>query len=293
MGYGQHQSFYLRERWLNKAMGHIEKDERFFYDKEAFEKIGLGKNMVQSLRFWVLATKVVEETFNNERKKIYKTTKFGKLLYKYDKFLQFPDSAAILHYHLCAQKEPSTAWYWFFNILNDTIILKEELAKSFIQWVKNNETKEVSEKSLKRDIDCLIRLYIAGINNEDPEEVIQSPIYRLNIVNESKGVVYKVNGDPQLIGYTALMYILLKFKENQEIDTLTIEEIINNEGLWGKVFNMTRPSVINALEHLTNHPFFPIIFTRTNNLDTIRIPNIDPIEFLNQEYARKVEALKC
>ncbi len=292
MGYGQHQSFYLRDRWLNKAIRHIQDDERFFYDKEAFEKIGLGKNMVQSLRYWVVATQVVEEQFNLERKKIYRITDFGQLIYKYDKFLQFPDSAAIIHYHLTYKKEPSTAWYWFFNKLNETIITKDDLLNSFIQWVKANEEKEISERSLKRDIDCLIRLYIAGNNNEDPEEVIQSPIFRLGLLNESKGTVYKLSGNPAKIGNTALMYVLLNYKELNKIENISVEEIINKDGLWGKTFNMSRPTVINALEHLTNHRYYPVSFTRTNNLDTIRIPDIKPIQFLEAEYARKVEALK-
>ncbi|RYI26660.1 DUF4007 family protein [Bacillus infantis] len=292
MGYGQHQSFYLRDRWLNKGIKNIKEDSRFFYDKEAFEKIGLGKNMVQSLRYWVLATRVAEEQFNSERKKVYKITNFGEILYKFDRFIQFSDSAAILHYHLSSSKEPSTAWYWFFNILNQTVISKDELVSEFIKWVNNNEEKKISEKSLKRDIDCLIKLYTAGHADNDPEEVIQSPLYKIGLVKESKGQVYKNNGNLEVIGLSALMYVLLKYKEKHDVDTITVEEIILNEALWGKVFNMQRATVINVLENLTHHPAFPITFTRTNNLDTIRIPKINPLEFLEYEYARKVEALK-
>src|SRR5690606_31261237 len=212
MGYGQHQSFYLRDRWLNKALKHLSNDMRFFYDKEAFEKMGLGKNMVQSLRFWVVATEVVEESFNEERKKVHHITDFGKLMYEYDRFIQFKDTASIIHYNLSKQKEPSTVWYWFFNILNETVISKEELLEQFIVWVKSNEEKSVSERSLKRDIDCLIRFYTAGQNNEDPEEVIQSPINKVQLVHEKKGLVSKLNGEVNNIGLTALLYILLDHK---------------------------------------------------------------------------------
>ncbi|MCY9076434.1 DUF4007 family protein, partial [Bacillus inaquosorum] len=55
MAYGRHESFYLRDKWLSKGMKAISEDSRFFYDKDGFEKIGLGKNMVRSLRFWLLA----------------------------------------------------------------------------------------------------------------------------------------------------------------------------------------------------------------------------------------------
>lgn len=290
MGYGQHQSFYLRDRWLNKAIKHLSNDERFFYDKEAFEKMGLGKNMVQSLRFWVVATEVVEENFTEDRKKVHHITELGKLIYKYDKFIQFKDTASIIHYNLSKQKEPSTVWYWFFNILNETVISKEELLEQFISWVKSKEDKKVSEKSLKKDVDCLIRFYTAG-QNEDPEEVIQSPINKVHLLQEKKGLVSKINGEISNIGLTALMYTLLDYKIRENVDAISVEEVASRSGLWGKIFNMPRSTIINALEQLTNHPVYPINFTRTNNLDTIRLPEIAPLDYLKYEYSRKVETL--
>ena len=116
MGYGQHQSFYLRDRWLNKSVQHLEEDNRFFYKKDAFEKIGLGKNMLHSLRYWVVATGVVEEVFNEERKKVHQITPLGKLIFKNDPFIKSINTAMILHYQMVKKKEPSTAWYWYFNI---------------------------------------------------------------------------------------------------------------------------------------------------------------------------------
>ncbi|MED1603284.1 DUF4007 family protein [Alkalihalophilus marmarensis] len=291
MAYGQHQSFYLRDRWLNKAIKHLLDDNRFFYDKEAFEKIGLGKNMVQSLRYWVVATKAVEEKFNEQRKKVYLLTDFGEVLYKYDKFIQFNDSAAIIHYHLSHEKEPSTAWYWFFNVINETIISKDDLVEMFIQWVDANEEKKISERSLKRDIDCLIKLYTAGQNTDDPEEVIQSPINKLKLLQESKGIVFKRTPTVENIGLSSLMYILLEYRKNSSIETLSVDEITYNTGLWGKIFNLNKSTVVDALEQLSNHPKYPLSFTRTNNLDTVRIPNVDPIDFLEFEYKRKVEKL--
>ncbi|MBT2679272.1 DUF4007 family protein [Bacillus sp. ISL-35] len=291
MGYGQHQSFYLRDRWLNKAIKHLIDDNRFFYDKSAFEKIGLGKNMVQSLRFWTVATKVVEETINQDRKKTYSITEFGEVLYKYDRYIQLNDSASIIHYHLAREKEPSTVWYWFFNILSSSVITKDELLEQFINWVKVNEEKSVSEKSLKRDIDCLINFYTAGQSADDPEEVIQSPINKVNLLDEKKGNIYKLTGDIESVGTIALMYVLLDFKEREQTNSITVEEISNKIGLWGNVFNMNRSSVIDALNKLTKHPVYPISFSRTNNLDTIKLPNVTPIDFLKYEYKKKVEIL--
>ncbi|MEH7114925.1 DUF4007 family protein [Neobacillus niacini] len=291
MGYGQHQSFYLRDRWLNKAIRHLRDDTRFFYDKAAFEKIGLGKNMVQSLRYWSIATGVVEEIFNEERKKIHLITHFGELIYKYDKFIKFQDSAAIIHYHMCKQKEPSTAWYWFFNEYKETIGSKDKITQEFINWVKENENKPFSNNSLKKDIDCLIKLYTSGQSSIDPEEVIQSPLSKLAILDDRKGIIYKQNLLISQVGLTALMYVLLDYKSLNNINSVSVEDIVNQPGLWGKVFNMSRASIVNALTELSMLNEYPIHFVRTNNLDLIRIPKIDPIEFLQKEYSRKAEVL--
>jgi Protein of unknown function (DUF4007) len=291
MGYGQHQSFYLRDRWLNKAIRQLREDQRFFYDKEAFEKVGLGKNMVQSLRYWSIATGVVEEVFNEERKKIHLLTKFGEIIYKYDKFIKFQDSAAIIHYHLCKQKEPSTAWYWFFNEFRETMGTKEFITQEFSKWVRENENKHISDNSLKKDIDCLIKLYTSGQRNADPEEVIQSPISKLVILEERKGIIYKQNLTMSQVGLSALMYVLLDYKYTNNIDNVTVDEIVREPSLWGKVFCMSRASIVNALTELSMLNENPIKFVRTNNLDLIRIPNIDPFDFLQLEFSRKAEAL--
>ncbi|MCM3729909.1 DUF4007 family protein [Neobacillus cucumis] len=291
MGYGQHQSFYLRDRWLNKAIRQLNDDARFFYDKEAFEKIGLGKNMVQSLRYWSIATGIVEEVFNEERKKEHLITEFGKLIYKYDKFIKFQDSAAIIHYHMCKQKEPSTAWYWFFNEMKETMGTKENITQEFINWVKENENKPFSNNSLKKDIDCLIKLYTSGQSMFDPEEVIQSPLSKIGILEEKKGIVYKQNLSVVNVGHTALMYVLLDYQINHNIDSISVEDLVNKPGLWGRVFNMSRATIVNALTELSMSNENPINFVRTNNLDLIRIPKISPLDFLQKEYSRKVEVL--
>jgi hypothetical protein len=291
MAYGQHQSFYLRDRWLNKAIKNLSNDERFFYDNEAFEKIGLGKNMVQSLRFWVVATGVVEEQFNKDRKKVHLITDLGSIIYKFDRFIQFKDTASILHYNLSKSKEPASTWFWYFNIMNESVITKDDLLSSLIGWVNTHEEKKFSERSLKRDVDCLVKLYTAGQHNDDPEEVIQSPLNKINLLSENKGTITKKSPSIDNIGESALMYTLLEYAEEQKIDSVSVEEISSKQGLWGKVFNMNRTAIVNSLETLSNHNKYPIKFTRTNNLDTVRLPNISPLEYLEFEYKRKVETL--
>jgi hypothetical protein len=294
MAYARHQSFYLRNKWLSKGMKAIKKDPRFFYDSFAFEKIGLGKNMVQSLKFWLLATGLAEEAEENKQK-IHKLTYLGDLIFENDRLLQLNDTVSILHYNLVRNKyDYSTVFEWFFNIYQETSSTREEMLSAFTYWVDNREIKKISEKSLKSDIDCLIQLYTKEADEEDPEDVIFSPFTKLNLLKEQKSAethykIRKISPDFKQISLSALYYVLISYCEERNINILSVDEIINGEYLWGKVFNLSRTNVIEALNVLTVHDTYPLQYIRTNNLDNVLIPKISSIEFLQSEYANKKE----
>ncbi|WP_129688297.1 DUF4007 family protein [Gottfriedia acidiceleris] len=282
MAYAQHQSFYLRDKWTSKGLKFLKEDPRFFHEKFAFEQIGLGKNMVQSLKFWLLAMNLIEE---DKKLKIHNLTKLGEIVLKHDRLLLVHDTASILHYQLVKNAENrATIFDWFFNIYNETIVKRDDLEVAFEEYVHSVEPKEISVKSLKKDIDCLIQLYTKDMNEFDPEDVIYSPFKKLNLLSEYKKVIRKSGPEVKNVGLTALYYVLLNYINLHEINTLSIDEIINKEYLWGKVFNLSRGEIIEALNQLTVHKKYPIQFVRTNNLDSVKLLEIDPIEFLKEEY---------
>lgn len=286
MGYSQHQSFYLRDRWLSKAIKNISTNESFFYQKDAFEKMGLGKNMVQSLKHWIVATDLYRENKEGNQKN-HEITELGKFIKEKDRSIKYLNSAGLLHHSLATSKEISTTWYWFFNIYTETVFTREEVLVELTNWVHQNEKRVISGNSLKRDIDCLVKLYTTGGSNSDPEEVILSPLYKLNLIEERNGVFYKKEanlntGNLLLVGYT-----LLKFKEQYNILAISLDDIVHKEGLLGKLFNLKRSSIVSLINEWTEHPEYPAIFTRTNNLDTLRLPDISPYEFVNYEHERR------
>lgn len=283
MPYGQNQTFHLRDKWLSKALKNVETNERFFYNDE-FEKVGLGKNMFPSLRFWAEATKIVDKSEGKIH--THKLSELGNLILKYDKIIQLNDTASILHYNLVSDIEVATTWYWFFNIYSEKVSTKDEMLHALKFWVSENEEKTIAESSLKKDIDVLVRLYLADQSNDDPEEVMNSPLNKLNLLAESEGYIQKKSPTLSDIGLTALMYVLLQYCNEKEIENITVNAIEKEKNLWGKVFNLNRRLIVSALEQLTKHKKYPVKFVRTNNLDDVQVPNITPIEFLTYEYKR-------
>lgn len=285
MAYARHQSFYLRDKWFSKGLRALEDDNRFFYDSYAFEKIGLGKNMLESLKYWLLAFRVIEET-NIDGQKKHTFTELGKLIYERDRLLQLNDTLSILHYNLVRNSDnQSTVFEWYFNTYMETVTSKQELVKSFITWVSKNEPKEVSEKSLKRDIDCLVQAYTKLADENDPEDTIFCPFSRMALLKtepsgEGHDIIKKRSPSVEHLGINSLYFVLLDYCYMKEIELISVQEIIEEDFLWGKVFNLTRNRIIEALNILTNNQLYPIHYVRTNNIDYIRVPNLSPMEFL-------------
>ncbi|MBY0086980.1 DUF4007 family protein [Brevibacillus brevis] len=289
MKFGQHQTFHLRVNWLRKGISMLRNDPRFFYDNEAAEKVGLGKNMVQSLKFWMTVTNIINEIKDLDSKQtLHIITGFGNIVDKYDPYLNYPDTLSILHFNLLDRTEPITVWDWFFNINNNKLCTKEELVNALISWASTLENVEPLEKSIKRDMDCLLRLYTTD-QAADPEDVTQSPLSALGLISEHKSLIKKNVIGYKTIGLSALMYSLLKYGEKNEVNNLSVDEIENSSNLWGKIFHLSRIEIIKALEALEAHPLYPITFIRTNSLNDIILPEVSSEEFIHREYKAKEE----
>lgn len=289
MKFGQHQTFHLRVNWLRKGISMIKNDPRFFYDTEAAEKIGLGKNMVQSLKFWMMVTNIVKEIKDTENKQtIYELTRFGSLIDRFDPYLYYPDTLSMIHFNILERSDPLTTWDWYFNYNNNRVSTKEELLNELFSWISSNEIAEPLEKSIKRDIDCLLRLYTSDVV-VDPEDVTQSPLSALGLISDHKGLLKKNLVEFKSIGLIALMYVLIKYGELNDTKSISIDEIESSRNLWGKVYHLPRVEIIKALELLEEHPVFPISFIRTNSLNDILLPKVTSDEFLEHEYKVKEE----
>lgn len=281
MGYNQHQSFYLRYRWLGKGLRALQKDPRFFFRNDAFEKIGLGKNMVQSLRHWLIAVQAAK-LVGKGKNRLMEFTHFGEWLLKNDPALKYFDTVAMLHYNIVTKEEPSSSWYWYFNVFTENITDKETLFNELKKWVNKKETRNVSENSIRRDVDTFLRMYSSEDEYEDPEEVLTSPFSKLQLIRVRNDILYK---NPIQIPNNNILFIkyaLCKFSEEEERYEISLEEILNERKLLGKVYNMNSVDIINALTMLENDLYYKIEFTKTNNLDIVKLPRIKVNEFLEK-----------
>lgn len=286
MAFGQHQTFYLRQHWINKGLREVREDGRFFYRDDNFEVLGVGKSMAKSIRHWLTAMQLVEDVRLTQTEVVL--TELADIVMQFDPYIKSKQTLSLLHYLLVTEEDDATTWYWFFNVFNERVFNKVMLVEQLTRWTIENYPRAVSATTIKRDIDCLIQLYaLKEYRNQTPEDVIKSPFEALELIQATTGSNY-LKASMNFKHCTGVLYVtLLKYFDKHSVKEVSLKDLQNAEELWGRVFNLNRDVIINYIDEIQQK--YPIKFTRTNRLDVIRLEqDVHWLDALRQVYGNEV-----
>ncbi|UEA60908.1 DUF4007 family protein [Gordonia otitidis] len=104
--FANHQTFHPRFGWIKKGYDAAEHDYNAFSEVDAPVKLGVGKNMVEAIRFWATATRVVMRLPDPERPRqsIYVPTRLGQALLSLD-----PPIGFLMSREMCCV---CSGWRW-------------------------------------------------------------------------------------------------------------------------------------------------------------------------------------
>jgi hypothetical protein len=144
-----HETFHCRQFWLKKGYDFL-KEDRSFTAEDAVAHLGVGKNMVTAIRFWMRAFEMA-----NDKGEV--TDLAQKLLDDkgWDPFLEDIGSLWLLHYHLVKAGYSSIARIIFKDLRDRT---PEFNAKSYSDFVLAEKGK-VKESTLEKDFGVFLRNY--------------------------------------------------------------------------------------------------------------------------------------
>ena len=137
MKFRAHETFSIRKGWLSKGMKHVLRDPYVFVSKEynPMDVLGIGSNMVKSLRYWMLAVGLSDSA---KGKSAQYLTKFGRILYENDPYIEEMGTLWLLHYKLARQQDIATSWYFFFNHFQLSEFSKEDFTTALANYAKMN-----------------------------------------------------------------------------------------------------------------------------------------------------------
>ncbi len=281
-----HETFAFRYGWLKKAVDGIRSDPQLFSKENAIVELGVGKNMVKSIKYWSLATQIVEEDQRG-----IKLSPLGEQLFlRWDPYLDDPASLWLLHWLLATNPSRAAAWYVSINRYSRPDFTKDQLLEFIIDYANRHNIK-VNSSTVSRDIDCFIRTYIPAKKDKSHlEDTFSCPLNELVFLHQLRdGVSFQFNIGPkktlpaQIAGYALLKYIISAQSHRK---TISISECLFNAGSPGQVFKLDENSLVEYIEELYKLTDGAIALDETAGLKQIYSRNdYVPQELLTQYYA--------
>ena len=282
MKFRGHETFYIRRNWIPKGIVNIIKDPSTFMGshENPMDTLGIGANMVKSLRYWLQAVGISYEI--NTGKKVQNLTDFGKVISENDLYLEEEGTLWLLHYKLVSNKSFATTWYYFFNEFSLNEFTKEELESNLKLYGLKNEI-EISDRVVEDDISCLLNTYYLKEKKQNPEDNMKCPFDELNLIKiiNKKEKIYKKNiTDSNAINpFIALAVIAEQSQGKKELKLSALQEINN----IGKVFSLDMTGILSILRKLEKLEYLKVI--RTAGLDIIKLEKeISFIESIKKYY---------
>lgn len=250
-----HETFVLRSNWLKKAYDLLLADPGLFSREDAFVRLGVGKNMAQSIRFWGRSCNVFERSEGGTG---FQATWLGTALLDdagWDPFLVTPTSRWLLHWQIAARPEAAFTWYYTFNLLRRGEFSSTQLAQQISQRVAQHGGKAPSPATLSRDIDCMLRCYLrpsAAQLGSAAEDALQCPLHELELIQQLPGqATYRLVSGAQpdlpdhLVAYAALQQVRALGR-----NTVAFNELAYGERSPGRIFRLDEDALLARLLHI-------------------------------------------
>lgn len=254
--FGRHETFALRYGWLTKGYQAVDINDKVFTDDDATMILGVGKNMVASIRYWLIACQVlIQDTLE--------PTDTGYIIFDdtngLDKYLEDEATIWLLHWLLATNPNNATSWYWFFNKFHKAEFTSLELTTALTDFVNDTiiEGKKPSANTLKNDAQLLHRMYTQSkVTVRAPlEDSLDSPFSLLRLVSQSSdGRRYISRPEArESLPLVVFGYAVLQVMQARNIKSIPIEELMYSRDKYfapGAVFRMTENGLMTKVEQL-------------------------------------------
>ncbi len=299
MTFGRHETFALRYAWLTKGFQEFQKNSNVFEPDRGTLRLGVGKNMVNAIRYWLLATRLLEKT-----KQGLKETEIGQAIFAkggYDPYLEDEATLWLIHWLLASNAEKATAWFWFFNYYYKTKFSREEVAidlEAFINDSLEGKRKAPSENTLKKEVNILLRMYLRSVaENKTPlEDLLDAPLIPLNLIQfDALDKRYQLKPMMQsILPCHILGFALAELFTDRDTNIISIKDLMyatNDYPALGSVFKLTESTLLAKIEQLTVK--FPQFFEIRDDAGLHQVFLIKPVKaitFLDDYYRNEDKA---
>lgn len=263
--FARHETFHPRYGWLRKAYEAAKLGPETFSRDDATVELGVGKNMVNGIRYWGVAFDLLDEVRlpGRGRTSSFVPSALADALFDesgWDPYLEDPASLWLLHWRLLRPRCSAPVWWLAFNVFDPAQFTEEQLLHDVEGHVENTtDWTRIAPGSIKKDVDCVLRMYApARARGRDAfEDVLDCPFRELGLIEPVPGEVRsyrwvfgtKATLAPEIVAHAAVDYAFSEAGGS----TVSLTSLATAVGGPGRAFKLPEGALYEALSAAAEH----------------------------------------
>lgn len=280
LSFSGHDTFICKQPWLKKGYDFIS-NKYSFSDENAVIHLGVGKNMVSAIRYWLKSFGLIDE---KEGPTKFANRVFGKS--GLDPYLEDIGTIWLLHYYLIKIRKASIYNLIFNEFKRERFDIQKEIIFRFLKRKCEEENLKISyDTTLATDINVFIKNYS---NDESPDnglyEEMSGILTELNLLKYDKQreiISFNIDSKEDI----PIEIILFAILDNENYgESITLRELMNGINSVGRVFLINYDLLIEKINSITK-VYSNVVFSDTAGNQVIQFKNkIDKWKVLDDYY---------
>lgn len=237
-----HETFACRHYWLKKGYDFVAHKKKFTAD-DAVVDLGVGKNMVISIHYWLRAFDIIDDEDD--------LTDLALCLFRddgWDPFLEDEATLWLLHYQL-HKKRYASIYHIIFSELRKH---KPEFTRKHFFSFLANEKGNFKERTLRDDFSVFNRTYLND-SSKDVEDGYSGILSDLNLLRElkkHKDSVYNIeNKERSNIPPEIILYSIL---DNERYgNSISFDNLYLDENGPGTIFALNKEGLLEQIQRVS------------------------------------------
>lgn len=247
-----HETFHCRQYWLKKGYDFLKSHQGQFNQVDAVVELGVGKNMVSAINYWLNAFGLIENKV---------PTKLANWLLGEegrDPFLENPASIWLLHYQLVNTDYASIYPLVFNEIKGDRVEFSWQYLAQQIEAQFRAAEKPFSVSTIEKDIKTFRKNYVRPDKIGDVEDDLSSLLIEINLVKEvGDGKIhersFKIESlERDEIPHQLILFAILRHNKFKESTSIAFQDLLNGNMSPGRLFALSANGLMNKIEEIVN-----------------------------------------
>jgi hypothetical protein len=262
--FARHETFHPRWGWVKKAYDASLSSPRVFVSDDATLKLGVGKNMVKSIRFWGHAFRALtfEADGKSTRAGVSVPSTIGSAIFDkngWDPFTEEIGTLWLLHWLLLAPKSQMPVWWIAFNEFGAVEFTQQQLTDFVCDQVESVSTWSAKphRSSIEKDVSCLLRTYAPSEDlgrRQSFDDIVDCPMREIGLIRsiDPSGKRFRfAMGSKATLPSEIILYACADFlaRTDSHSRTVTVSRLSTEAGAPGRVFKLSESDLVEALEH--------------------------------------------